>query len=486
MKIDYLLEEEDREKLLIVRYLEFEKNNYLVLPRLYEVLGLSKFKTRNYIIELNKEFAAFDSHPEIIVSEDGEIEVKNLNMIDIKNLRRVYFAKSKIAQLLTDTVTSKVTIDKFAEEQFLSTSRAYVKRKELTVFLEHQGIKLKKNTLVGKETAIRSMLFSVYFGIYNGYKLPFDEKILNETKNIVQYFEYLLQLKLSSTKKIKLNLLVALVLLRAYNGDILTECYFHPKYFETIEGTEIIQDISRISFKNLSKEQILNEVSYILLFLIGEEEFAHGRQFVNEEDNFQEIDKITQVLSSHLFHLLPFSEKVPEEERLKAQERLTLGFERINRTHQIFDFRMSSFISKKQMQFFFETYPIFSSAVKEIVDKYIEEFNGNEELAVRLFYDYLFLLIDVCPVSYFEPPIHVCIDFSQGKSYTNYIVSQVNGFKNYNIVIESKVTSKTHIYLSDCLLENFGKKQIIWKEPPTPDDWENFGNAVIKLKSTQK
>lgn len=485
MKIDYLLEEEDREKLLIVRYLEFEKNNYLVLPRLYEVLGLSKFKTRNYIIELNKEFSAFDTHPEIIVSEDGEIEVKNLNLIDIKNLRRVYFAKSKIAQLLTDTITSKVTIDKFAEEHFLSTSRAYVKRKELTVFLDKQGIKLKKNMLVGEETAIRSMLFSVYFGIYNGYKLPFDEKILNETKNIVQYFEYLLHLKLSSTRRIKLNLMVALTLLRTYNGDTLSDCFFLPEYFETVEGSEIIQDLSHISFKNLTKEQILNEVSYILLFLIGEEEFAHGRQFVNEAEHFQEIDKISQVLSRHLIHLLPFSDKAPAEERLKAQDELTLGIERINRTHQVFDLKMSSFISKKQMQFFFETYPVFSGAVKEIVDKYIEEFNGNEELAVRLFYDYLFLLIDVCPVSYFEPPIHVCIDFSQGKTYTNYIVSQVNGFKNYNIVIESKVTSKTHIYLSDCLLENFGKKQIIWKEPPTPDDWENFGNAVIKLKSSQ-
>ena len=53
MKLDYLIEEEDREKLLLARYLEFEKKNYVVLPKLYETLGLSKFKTRNYIIELN-------------------------------------------------------------------------------------------------------------------------------------------------------------------------------------------------------------------------------------------------------------------------------------------------------------------------------------------------------------------------------------------------------------------------------------------------
>lgn len=102
---------------------------------------------------------------------------------------------------------------------------------------------------------------------------------------------------------------------------------------------------------------------------------------------------------------------------------------------------------------------------------------------IRLFYDYLFLLVGICPVFYFESPIHVCIDFSQGSAYTAYIISQVKGFKNYNIVIESRITSRTDIYLSDCLLEKFNKEQIIWKNPPTPDDWEYFGNIIIREKN---
>lgn len=110
MKLDYLIEEEDREKLLLARYLEFEKKNYVVLPKLYETLGLSKFKTRNYIIELNKEFTEFKTKP--------EIHVERLNLTDIKNLRRIYFQRSKIARLLTEIVDSKVTIEKFAENHF--------------------------------------------------------------------------------------------------------------------------------------------------------------------------------------------------------------------------------------------------------------------------------------------------------------------------------------------------------------------------------
>ncbi|MCH3669794.1 M protein trans-acting positive regulator, partial [Enterococcus faecium] len=50
-------------------------------------------------------------------------------------------------------------------------------------------------------------------------------------------------------------------------------------------------------------------------------------------------------------------------------------------------------------------------------------------------------------------------------------------------VIESRITSRTNIYLSDCLLEKFNKEQIIWKNPPTPDDWEYFGNTIIREKN---
>lgn len=184
MKLDYLIEEEDREKLLLARYLEFEKKNYVVLPKLYETLGLSKFKTRNYIIELNKEFTEFKTKPEIQISEEAEIHVERLNLTDIKNLRRIYFQRSKIARLLTEIVDSKVTIEKFAENHFLSISRAYVKRRELVSFLEQHQIKLKKNILVGEEINIRNVLFGVYFGVFNGFSMPFRESVMNEAKNI--------------------------------------------------------------------------------------------------------------------------------------------------------------------------------------------------------------------------------------------------------------------------------------------------------------
>lgn len=252
MKVDYLLEEEDREKLLIARYLEFEKKNYLVLPKLYEAIGLSKFKTRNYMNDLNKDFSFLVTKPEIFISDEGEIEVKNLNLTDIKNLRRAYFDRSKIAQLLTEIIDSGISIEKFAENHFLSISRAYVKRKELVSFLARQEIKLRKNVIVGDETNVRNMLFGVYFGVYNGFKLPFKESVMNEARNIIQYFEYLFNLKLSATKRIKLNVLTTITLLRAYNKQFISKRFFTEAYFNSAEGKKIVKDLSHIAFKHLS------------------------------------------------------------------------------------------------------------------------------------------------------------------------------------------------------------------------------------------
>ncbi|HGF7585534.1 MULTISPECIES: helix-turn-helix domain-containing protein [Enterococcus] len=484
MKLDYLIEEEDREKLLLARYLEFEKKNYVVLPKLYETLGLSKFKTRNYIIELNKEFTEFKTKPEIQISEEAEIHVERLNLTDIKNLRRIYFQRSKIARLLTEIVDSKVTIEKFAENHFLSISRAYVKRRELVSFLEQHQIKLKKNILVGEEINIRNVLFGVYFGVFNGFSMPFRESVMNEAKSIVQYFEYLFNLKLSATKRIKFNLLTTISLLRAYGNQPIGKRFFSDEYFKSSEGMKIIKDLSHISFLHIPKEQIIDEISYIMLFLITEEEFELDGAFGLAEAHFHDIHMISQKMSVELIDQLPFSIEISEEERLYIRKELRMGMMHVNRKNWIFDFEMTSFTSKKQLQFFFETYPIFSTAIQKVIQENKRYLLGKDErFMIRLFYDYLFLLVGICPVSYFEAPIHVCIDFSQGSAYTDYIISQVKGFKNYNIVIESRITSRTNIYLSDCLLEKFNKEQIIWKNPSTPDDWEYFGNTIIREKN---
>ena len=81
-----------------------------------------------------------------------------------------------------------------------------------------------------------------------------------------------------------------------------------------------------------------------------------------------------------------------------------------------------------------------------------------------------------------EEPIYVCIDFSHGKSYNDYIRMMLLTLKSMHIVYEESISSMTQIYLSDFALEELICEQMIWKRPPTPDDWEEFGELLLKVR----
>lgn len=78
--------------------------------------------------------------------------------------------------------------------------------------------------------------------------------------------------------------------------------------------------------------------------------------------------------------------------------------------------------------------------------------------------------------------VHICVDFSQGSLYNNYITNTLKGFANANIVIESNLTRATDIYLSDFYSTAVKKAQIIWRNPPSPDDWGALGDTIIHYK----
>lgn len=100
----------------------------------------------------------------------------------------------------------------------------------------------------------------------------------------------------------------------------------------------------------------------------------------------------------------------------------------------------------------------------------------------KLYYDYLFFLITQISVEELEEPVFICIDFSHGSSYNAYIQMMLRSLQSMNICYENKLSTKTQIYLSDFLIDNLPCLQMIWKRPPTPDDWAEFGHLLIKVK----
>ncbi|EHS7939144.1 M protein trans-acting positive regulator, partial [Enterococcus faecalis] len=104
---------------------------------------------------------------------------------------------------------------------------------------------------------------------------------------------------------------------------------------------------------------------------------------------------------------------------------------------------------------------------------------------IHFYYDFLFLLLSKIPLNELEKTIVICVDFSYGKAYTELITAQIEGFNNLTLKIEHKLTEKTDLYISDVAMSREKLEQIIWKNPPTPEDWKYFGEKIIEIKGRE-
>lgn len=99
-----------------------------------------------------------------------------------------------------------------------------------------------------------------------------------------------------------------------------------------------------------------------------------------------------------------------------------------------------------------------------------------------IYYDYMFACIQNIPLEILKDRVHVCVDFSQGKLYKQYMQKMVNCFNNLNIEVQSTIDENTDLYLSDFYSGELTCAQLIWKNPPTVLNWQQFGDLVVSIK----
>lgn len=221
-----------------------------------------------------------------------------------------------------------------------------------------------------------------------------------------------------------------------------------------------------------------NELSYLSMFLFTEGELANDLEDNFDFSYFESIDYKSEELSNKILDQIKISYQIDLSQDVRRA--YTHRIKQANRKRTIYSFETSSFSTNKQIQSIDELYPVYSSIIwNEITEAYAQM---SKDQISRCFYDYLFILLDVNPPELIEQPVYVCVDFSQGSDYTNFIIKQIEGFKDLNLVIEHRVSVHTKILISNCVWENFKGAQIVWKNPPTPSDWEFFGNTVVRIK----
>lgn len=359
------------------------------------------------------------------------------------------------------------------EKLHISRSLTYKYQKYLKSLLKDEGFKLAKNQIIGSEFQLRSFLFGFYYDVFNGISNPFPEKCKEITSKITHYLVSYQNISISKTKEHKLNFFINIWLTRLTQGHVISDEYV------SVKNDSFKDYLVRIIQTHFSIEKQIcdKEVSYFFLFLSLEDvsqQFTH-EFLLNEID--QLAKKNTQDFLKKLFHEFNF-----DYMDLENAQAIFEGLLMINRKWLTYHFRETTFVSKIQLKYFQEINPKFEYLVRSFVESLNNRLFVNSQEKNKLYYDYLFFLITTIPIEKLEDPIFVYIDFSHGTSYNDYIRSMLLTLRSMHIVYEEKLSSKTQVYLSDFAIEGLACEQMIWKRPPTPDDWGELGTLLLTVR----
>ena len=474
MQANDLLMDDDRYKWYLLQYLELNKNAYCSVDQLGDILEISRYKLEKYLQELQDELKENHYDATIELLETGEIGVQQLTHAIVKKMRLYLVERSLTYKIFHGYVTNETSLDKQIEELHVSRSSTYRLYKRLKDQLVEEGFQLKKNQLIGEEDALRNFLFGLYYEIFNGLASPFDDTTQHQAKELFRYLEHYLNLSLPKTKEHKLQFFISIALVRMSKAHLMDREYL--EYVEN-DATEYLNRWldSHFSLTNTEKRR---EIAALLLFcqlmeidLPLETTILEGKEMRMAENL---VDEFLQYLASHSRF---------EINQLKEDKELVAGLLRINRRWLIYHFRESTFVTKIQRRYFQEINPKLDELIQDFIEKVAHRgiFHSDQERN-KLYYDYLFFMITQISVDELEDPVFICIDFSHGSSYNEYIQTMLSSLQSMNICYEEKLSTKTQIYLSDFLIETLPFHQMIWKRPPTPEDWSEFGHLLLTVK----
>lgn len=487
LKIEGFLEIEDLYKLKIAEILNSRRQEHSSIELLVELLGVSKFKITKYIQEMFEDLATLGENIDIKKINKGELSGINVPTKVVRLLRVKYVNRSKIFLLFNDMLLGRVTLGQFSQKNYVSRSKTYEVRNRLASLLKGFSIKIQDGAFVGDEGQLRKIAYEVYYYYFNGADIFFPKPIMELKKKIKNNLEKNFDLNLVLTKEIKIDLFLSILSIRISRKNYLNNHSLVVLKDSGISGSYLKKEdtiYKMFSGFNVSlKEEALNELDFILLFLICEGCISNEGKVIERELN-NEIKKISKELTKEVLLGIEFDDMVTKEQKIKLKKKINESFTLIHFQRYYSFHSILTFNTDQQIYYFKEAYPQYHNLVRNFLkDNRVSKGLKLDDLdQASLYYDYMFALISIIPKKKLRDKVYICVDFSRGDTYTEYIAENIRAFKHLNIIIQKKIDLNTQLFISDFIIENKNLKQIIWKNPPMDNDWASLGDAIVSIK----
>lgn len=110
-------------------------------------------------------------------------------------------------------------------------------------------------------------------------------------------------------------------------------------------------------------------------------------------------------------------ENVLVDTKLMNTDKLWSRLLQIHLQFTTFYIEPTTFINPNQMKFFSDLYPTFDIAIRKMIGSLQQrtDLHLTSDMAVNLYFSYMFALINSIPPELMKDQVHICVDFSEAR-----------------------------------------------------------------------
>lgn len=484
--MDYQLffEEDDALYYQILQQLIRHHGQRVSEAQLQDQFSLTPYRLHKAITTINNDLVTISNADNPIYLDEPEKGILRGNQITTVALQKVgliYLQRSLVFVVFEYHYIYAHQSSKtdYMKEHFISNATFYhaeSRMKKIIKQLDFSHTVVSKS-LTSTEYMTRLHLFQLYYTAYNGIDSPFSDLDPLITM-LIDQLKAVFDISYTPTRLNKLSIFLKLWIIRVTGENPVAANLLTDIPQSLVDQLQAIRAL-------LAKEYLINvsddELDYLYTFLMVQDYIA------------VDVTRFSPDIVPAANHLTDlFMKNVAAHHILVDPAQLTQFplRDKISNIHiqfTTFYIEPTTFVDASQVSFFQESYPLFD----EVVSSFIMQLQRNSDFkftakdATNLYFSYMFALINAIPTAALVDKVYVCVDFSQGDLYTDYIVSTLQAFNNAHIVIEENISDHTNIYLSDFYSSFITQPQIIWQDPPTPTDWGQLADTIIACKKAQ-
>lgn len=484
--METFLAKSDTRKLQLLHVIEESFQQQISISDLKTKMGVSEFIVISTYEEIKQDIKDFKLGKTLVIQKFNKIiKMKKALNFSSDILKNNYIKRSLGFQIIQDLFDNRfINPSEYANRYYISRTKVYSQVTQLREQFKKFDILFSNSFhLIGDELAIRMYFYNMYSGIYGVHDYPFSSKSKNEIFDFIQQLEIITKTTLSQTSINKLLYFVKVSNYRSEQGKA-----FKSKLLKIplLNGEEIEAFINKAYHFSFGRQISKSEAQLLGNFIVSLDEFSDYVEAGPLALKDQPVDELTT------YFINEFKTYFNGQVSTGLEERLQAALKKIHFNVLTFKTLQNEMDTPVEARFFNENYP----EALRFCDDFIQTAIKNPKYhlikmnSVYLYNQYILLLIEVFPPSFFSRPVRICVDFSLGINYNKFIIRNIRSFDFLNIEITSQVTSdeSIDIFLGDFMIESLGSeiKSIIWNAPPTVGDWANFGDCIAEIQQAKK